>query len=593
MPGLINKTIFNRPSPRAGAGFCVCGGISMRSTLGRPARRAWFDRFTAFVQVAVVLGVTGLLAPVATLAQDSQAPPQAPAATFDILEYRVLGNSVLDVRAIEAAVYPHLGSDKTFKDVENARAALEAAYHDHGFGTVFVDIPEQSVDDGIVRLRATEGRLHASTIKGAQYFSERQIKAAVPAAAAGTVPHLPVLQQQLTAVNAASPDRSVVPVLKAGPEPGTVDLALNVEDHLPFHGSVQLDNQYTADTKPLRLTGYASYDNLFGSLHSLSVQYQAAPQRTGDAGVVAVGYVAPVSGGKLAATYIHNSSDVTTIGGTGVIGKGSIYGVHYDYVIAATPRLLEDLTVALSYKSFVQNTAAPPSSSGAPSPAVESPIKYADVTVTYAGTLNTDPRGFTWSIGPSFSLRGVGSNATDFSNKCYECRQDYFLLRADGSVTEHLAHGFDIGARAAGQYAVTPLVNNEQFLVGGAQTVRGYYEAEGLGDRGIRGSLELRAPNVLPAKDWARLSPYVFADAGDIAFVAPLPAQPTSLFLASAGAGFNLVLGDHVQGNLVYAHALDTHHVTTTPAAGSTPAVTPTHTQAGDSRWLFVIKGVW
>src|ERR1700742_3823470 len=57
---------------------------------------------------------------------------------FEVAEIRVLGNTVLDDLSIERAVYPHLGALRTIKDIEAARVALETAYRDHGFGTVFV-----------------------------------------------------------------------------------------------------------------------------------------------------------------------------------------------------------------------------------------------------------------------------------------------------------------------------------------------------------------------------------------------------------------------------------------------------------------------
>ncbi|MBL8266016.1 MAG: hypothetical protein JNL55_06535, partial [Steroidobacter sp.] len=45
--------------------------------------------------------------------------------TFNINEYRVLGNTVLPATEIETAVYPHLGDRKTIGDVEVVRQQLE------------------------------------------------------------------------------------------------------------------------------------------------------------------------------------------------------------------------------------------------------------------------------------------------------------------------------------------------------------------------------------------------------------------------------------------------------------------------------------
>src|SRR5271169_6611660 len=49
----------------------------------------------------------------------------APDPAFDILEFRVEGNTVLSSRDIERALMPFLGEKRHFADVEGARKALE------------------------------------------------------------------------------------------------------------------------------------------------------------------------------------------------------------------------------------------------------------------------------------------------------------------------------------------------------------------------------------------------------------------------------------------------------------------------------------
>ncbi|REM41372.1 ShlB/FhaC/HecB family hemolysin secretion/activation protein, partial [Mycobacterium tuberculosis] len=73
-------------------------------------------------------------------------------------EYIVRGNTVLDARAIEKAVTPFLGPERTLKDVEGARDALLAAYQAAGYQSVYVDLPEQQVTQGVVFLQVNETR---------------------------------------------------------------------------------------------------------------------------------------------------------------------------------------------------------------------------------------------------------------------------------------------------------------------------------------------------------------------------------------------------------------------------------------------------
>ena len=76
------------------------------------------------------------------------APETGASPKLDLLEFQVKGNTVLSQMAIEEAVYPLLGPGKSVADVEKARAALEQAYHDAGYLTVYVSVPEQKVPAG-------------------------------------------------------------------------------------------------------------------------------------------------------------------------------------------------------------------------------------------------------------------------------------------------------------------------------------------------------------------------------------------------------------------------------------------------------------
>ena len=69
--------------------------------------------------------------------------------------------------------------------------------------------------------------------------------------------------------------------------------------------------------------------------------------------------------------------------------------------------------------------------------------------------------------------------------------------------------------------------------------MRGYTEAERLGDRGVDGSLELRTPQLLAAHARIEQS-YVslFLDAGRVSILEPLPGETSAYSLASTGFGF-------------------------------------------------------
>ena len=498
---------------------------------------------------------------------------ETPQTLFDVREYRVLGNTQLPVREIETVLYPLLGDGKSLTDVEVARAALEKTYHDHGFGTVFVDIvPGQDVSDGVVRLRATEGRLHETTISGARYFPERDIAAAVPAAQAGTVPNLQALQDQIAAVNAQTADRSVVPILKAGPVPGTVDLSLKVNDHLPLHGSVELNNAYSAETEPLRANLGLSYSNLFADLDTLAAQYQFSPQRPGQVSVIAANYLAhPIFGGlRLSASFIDSNSAVSTIGGLDVLGKGQIAGLRLAVPVQSNAATIQTLTLGLDYKHFRQTVNL---GSGT---ALDTPISYVNLSLGYGGTWIAGPNHAVLNLSANFGPRGINANADGFENDRYLARPNYFYLRGDGSWVQSLPAQWQVLARVSGQWAREPLVSNEDYSLTGFDGVRGYLEAEVLADAAIRGTLQLQSPPLKWRIDHLA-DAFVFFDAGHAYLLQPLPGEAGTFSASSYGAGFDLLPGHTVSGSLSWAM----------------PLSSASNTEAHSSRLLFVVRGAF
>ncbi len=511
-------------------------------------------------------------------AAETPAPPEAAQPKFDVLEYRVQGNTTLPTIDVEKTIYPFLGPGRSMKDVESARVALEALYHDRGFNTVFVDIPEQSVDDGIVRLHVTQGRLRRVAVTGARYFSGRQIKALLPSARADSVPNLPDLQNELTALNTQTPDRTVVPVLRAGPEPGTVDLALKVDDHLPVHGSVEVNNQNTAGTSSLRANATVSYDNLFGRLDSLSLQYQTSPQDTKEVKVFAGGYTARLNdaGTHLALFYINSDSTVASIGTLGVIGKGQIASLKLTQPLVLTGTSSQSLSVGVDFKDFQQTILVDPTAT------YNTPIAYFNWSLGYSGNVRDDRNQFNLNGAINFGSRGLRNDTTDFGNKRYLAPANYAYVRADASYLRVLPGKFTALVQLGGQYSVEPLISNEEFTIGGASSVRGYFEAEGLGDMGVRSSFQLGSPPLSWIAERFRLTSFLFFDAARVSTLDGLPNEFEHTSLRSWGAGLNFVAPGGLAAAFTWADPLVSAH-----------AVSEHYTRRGDSRWLFSVHDSW
>ncbi len=463
------------------------------------------------------------------------APSQgsAEADRFDVFEYQVVGNSVLSQIAIEEAVYPFLGEKKSFKDVEGARQALEKAYHDAGFLTVLVDIPEQDVKEANVRLKVVEAQVERLKVSGSRYYSLGRIKSKTPELAEGNVPNFPELQKQLADVN-RSADRRVTPVLRPGLSPGKVEAELKVDDHLPLHGSLELNNRYSANTTHTRLSGAVRYDNLWQREHSVALQFQVAPEKPSESKVFSANYVLPLYKGDVLALYgVRSDSDSGALGDVSVIGNGNIYGLRYIHPIRGKEGLFHSLTAGVDYKAFAETV----NLLGADS--FNTPITYLPFTVAYDATLQDDQRQLQFGTTLNFSVRGLGNNEREFADKRFNAKPSYAYLRLDVKDTEKLPAGWSLYGHASGQLAASPLISNEEFGAGGADTVRGYLETEALGDRGAIGSLELRTPALWKDASAIPGQAYLlgFIEGAFLDVIDPLPSQRSRTTLSSTGVG--------------------------------------------------------
>ncbi len=484
-----------------------------------------------------------------------------PVAHFDIFEFRVEGNTVLPAERIERAVFPFLGEKRTVADVEAARTALEAAYRDAGYGTVLVDTPEQRINAGVVTLQVVQAAVSRLRVVGAKYYSQGRILDKVPALAEGQVPNFKVVTEQLATVN-RSADRRVTPLLRPGKVPGTTEVDLTVEDRSPLHGNLELNNKHGADTTSTRLQGSLRYDNLWQKEHSLGVQVQVSPENMDEVKVISASYSMPAGEGLWVFSAIRSRSNtLVRQNDMMVVGTGSIYGFRRVLIDSSETRT-QSLTLGVDYKNItginyqtdeVGNIVKAPGGSTCNGALLCTPIRYAPFSATYSAS-TIDKQG-SWQYGSGWvlGLRGFVGSEQDFANKRYLAQSNFSVLKFDLARTHNLPHGMTLFAKAEGQVSSQPLISDEQFVMGGVDSVRGYLESTFAGDKGLRTSVELRSGHLAP-ESWAWLNglrAHVFLDGAALWLKSPLPEQDSREGLLSTGFGLR------VQARKQFSLALD------------------------------------
>lgn len=508
--------------------------------------------------LGTVIGLMATPAFAQEAGQSASAQDAAAARHVDINEYYVEGNTVLSEAEIERAVYPFLGPDRTLDDVEKARAALQKVYEAKGLKTVLVDIPQQNVVGGRVRLAVTEAKIGQVAISGGKHTSDEQVTRALPAVQPGSVPDLNAFSSQLTALNSRSADRQVTPELKAGVEPGTVDVALKVEDKLPLHGGIELSNRYSRDTKPLRVQANLRYDDLWGLGHSISGFYAVAPERRSDSEVFVGSYGLPLGDQlRLDVTGLISNSNVATVGGTTVLGDGQSVTAVLTRTLGGSAGLYQRITASFAYKDFKEDVRFGNATDKAP-------ITYFPISLGYVGSWTTEQGTLGFDLTGTFAFRGLGSSPGAFDYKRYRATGGFAYLHGGVNYLYNLPRGAQLYTSVEGQIANEPLISNEQIAAGGAGSVRGYLQSEAIGDNGLLSSIELRSPNFARITGGLaeELRAIAFVDASRVWIIDALPDQASSYGLISAGAGLRLKLFGHVSGDVDFAFPLKSNGVT-------------------------------
>jgi hemolysin activation/secretion protein len=124
------------------------------------------------------------------------------------------------------------------------------------------------------------------------------------------------------------------------------------------------------------------------------------------------------------------------------------------------------------------------------------------------------------------SFQGLVSDESEFELKRYMATANYLYATMGIQRTQKLPWKMGLSVKVDGQLANEPLIDNEQYVAGGMESVRGYRESEAEGDNAVH--------NI---EKWLQTNPFLFHDVAVLTIRDPLPSQPRSTTLEGVGAG--------------------------------------------------------
>lgn len=505
---------------------------------------------------SALLFAVGAAGAAVSMEQTTPAAAEDGVPRFDISRFEVQGNTLLDESRLQALLSPFTGRQRDFSHIAGAVEALENAYRARGYSTVQVQLPEQELERGVVRLNVLQTPLGKVAISGNMHVDDANVRRALPALREGAMPNLDALSQSLRLAN-ENPARKIEVRLQADEQADAIDAIVTVADETAWKAMLNVDNTGSAETGKTHVGVVLQHANLWGRDHVASLQYTSSAEKPDKVGVYGAGYHLPLyalgDSMDFFASYSNVDSGSVSAGifDLAVSGQGSMAGIRYNQNFARRDDFEPKLVYGVDYKAYRNSVQLFGMELGAD-------VTVHPVSVSYIGAWSL-PMGET-SVAVTFAHNIPGGKhgaQADFDRVRAQAKAAYNTLRLSATSGRVLANDWQWRALFNAQVTPDALVPGEQFGAGGAASVRGFAEREASNDSGASLNLELYTPNWCAQAAGYQCRALAFYDVAGLRRNHALAGESRSQGIGSAGLGMRLLLSRYANLQLDYAHVVN------------------------------------
>jgi len=440
---------------------------------------------------------------------------------------QVTGNTLVTDEELQPLLQPYQGTQLSMADLEALAKKIEQVYRDRGYFLVNAIVPTQESVQGVLLIQVLEGRIENVVVEGNDRypteFLTSRFRYAVPAEGATTRD----FQRGLFLLNEL-PDVQIKAVLGAGESEGSTDVVLKVEEDKRWHIDMGYNNFGTRLTGEHRFSLGTDISSIFAPGDYASVRGLLSTPADNTL-FAQVGYSIPVSpsGTTIGVQYANGAYTAgREVEVLDIRGDANIFALTVNQPLVRNLKHTSDLDFRLSYNDLDNRILNQQLSRD----------QYTSATLGYRASWRDDNGRF---LGRASVTKGLGgTHAGDPFASRLGAGSDFTRFNLDIARVQEF-HPQLLGvARASMQFTGGPLFSAEQFALGGPDTVRGYSQAEVLGDQAYNTTLELRWS---PFKDNTDVFQTVFfVDHGGVVRKRPQPGETGNDKLTGAGLGFRV-----------------------------------------------------
>lgn len=392
-------------------------------------------------------------------------------------------NLLIPSDELKPVIAPYLNRSLTFKDLKELCKKLREAYHSRGLFAL-IGVPPQGIQGDEVTLEVLVSIMGDLHIEGNHYFRASKIKS-YWRISKGEILRYDKIVQGIQDMN-EHPDRLVKSGLKAGLKPGTTDVILKVEEHLPVHAKYSFDNQGAKLTGHER-TGFMLRHN---NLLSVDDTFLIGTNFGETYGALFLQHKIPLNARGTDFIYGFSHSQVNPkkeFKPLGVNGISQTYNFSLRQKLHSGRRVTAGAHVGFDFKEKRTRTRS-----------VTTVWDRLRILSTGGEMQFRDKTGI-WTaeqeVAFSFSPHGDGYLLTS-----RQAESHFFKTTLSLERNQRLPFGTSGVVRVQGQLSPGKLPPQEEILLGGATSVRGYPESDYLGDQGVLTNVEYHTPFFLLPK---------------------------------------------------------------------------------------------
>lgn len=174
------------------------------------------------------------------------------------------GNTVFSNEELAAITGRYEGKDVSADDLRQLRQDLTLHYIQHGYINSGAVLPEQSVQDGELRIKIVEGRLTDVQIEGLDHLREFYLRPRIARDAQEKPLNVKELQENLQLLQQSQLIKRINAELAPGLKPGEAILRARVEEARPYFLTLGYNNDGVPSVGAEGFEVWAGHRNLFG-----------------------------------------------------------------------------------------------------------------------------------------------------------------------------------------------------------------------------------------------------------------------------------------------------------------------------------------